>query len=110
LFIRLDLTRDRWRSVNGTFGVTRLVMQGDMPHPVPRGVVETMIAVVDTKGFLRLDEGLKVGSPVRLIAGPFAEQLGTLDRLDDFGRVRVLLEIMGATVPVRLERKFVTAA
>ena len=110
LFIRLDLTRDRWRSVNGTFGVTRLVMQGDMPHPVPRGVVETMIAVVDTKGFLRLDEGLKVGSPVRLIAGPFAEQLGTLDRLDDSGRVRVLLKIMDATVPVQLERKVVTAA
>src|SRR5258708_32245573 len=44
LFIRLDLTQHRWRSVNGTFGVARLVMQGDMPHPVPRGVVETMIA------------------------------------------------------------------
>jgi transcription antitermination factor NusG len=110
LFIRLDLTRDRWRSVNGTFGVSRLVMQGDMPHPVPRGVVETMIAAVDPKGLLCLEEGLKVGSPIRLIAGPFAEQLGTLDRLDDSGRVRVLLKIMGATVPVQLERRIVTAA
>jgi transcriptional antiterminator RfaH len=110
LFIRLDLTRDRWRSVNGTFGVTRLVMQGDLPHPVPRGVVETMIAAIDPKGFLCLEESLKMGSQVRLLAGPFAEQLGTLDRLDDSGRVRVLLEIMGATVPVQLERKFVTAA
>jgi hypothetical protein len=33
-----------------------------------------------------------------------------LDRLDASGRVRVLLEIMGATVPVQLERKYVTAA
>jgi transcriptional antiterminator RfaH len=110
LFIRLDLTRDRWRSVNGTFGVSRLVMQGDMPQQVPRGVVETMIAAVDPKGLLCLEEGLKVGSPIRLIAGPFAEQLGTLDRLDDSGRARVLLKIMGATVPVELERKIVTAA
>jgi len=110
LFIRLDLTRDRWRSVNGTFGVSRLVMQGELPHPVPRGVVETIVAAVDANGFLRLEESLKIGSQVRLMAGPFAEQLGTLDRLDDSGRVRVLLEIMGATVPVQLERKIVTAA
>jgi transcription antitermination factor NusG len=110
LFIRLDLTRHRWRSVNGTFGVSRLIMQGDMPQPVPCGVVESMIASVDASGFLCLGENLKVGSKVRLLAGPFAEQLGILDRLDDSGRVRVLLDIMGATIPVRLERKIVTPA
>jgi transcription elongation factor/antiterminator RfaH len=110
LFIRLDLTRHRWRSVNGTFGVTSLVMQGEMPHPVPRGVVEAMIASVDAQGLLSFEECLEVGSQVRLAAGPFAEQLGTLDRLDDSGRVRVLLEIMGRTVPVHLERESVTAA
>src|SRR5262245_16033148 len=32
LFVMLDLTRNRWRSVNGTFGVAGLVMQGDQPH------------------------------------------------------------------------------
>jgi transcriptional antiterminator RfaH len=69
-----------------------------------------MIASVDAKDFLRLEENVKVGSPVRLSVGPFAEKLGILDRLDDSGRVRVLLEIMGATVPVQLERRFVTAA
>jgi len=110
LFIRLNLTQHRWRSVNGTFGVTSLVMQGELPHPVPRGVVEAMIASVDAKGFLYLQETLQPGTQVRLAAGPFSEQLGTLDRLDDSGRVRVLLEIMGGTVPVHIERKFVTAA
>lgn len=110
LFIRLNLARHRWRSVNGTFGVNSLVMQGELPHPVPRGVVEAMVASVDAKGFLCLQENLQPGTQVRLAAGPFAEQLGTLDRLDDSGRVRVLLEIMGGTVPVHIERKFVTAA
>src|SRR5271154_7081548 len=40
LFVALDLTHQRWHSVNGTFGVSRLVMRGDRPQPVPRGVVE----------------------------------------------------------------------
>jgi len=33
---------------------------------------------------------------------PFAEQLAILDRLDDSGRVRVLLEILGRPVPVEI--------
>jgi transcription antitermination factor NusG len=72
--------------------------------------VEAMVASVDASGLLCLEENLKVGSQVRLAAGPFAEKLGILDRLDDSGRVRVLLEIMGGTIPGQLERRFVTAA
>jgi hypothetical protein len=85
-------------------------MQGEMPRPVPHGVVETMIASVDAVGLLCLEQNLTIGAQVRLAAGPFAEKLGILDRLDDSGRVRVLLEIMGGTVPVQIERKYVTAA
>ena len=100
LFIVLDLTRDQWRSVNGTFGVSRLVMRGDQPYPVPPGVVETLIAAADARGILRLAEKLRVGGSVRLMAGPFAEQLATLEELDDFGRVRVLLDILGRQVAI----------
>src|SRR6201995_4098463 len=39
LFTVLDMTRHQWRSINGTIGVSRLVMCGDQPNPVPRGVV-----------------------------------------------------------------------
>jgi transcriptional antiterminator RfaH len=53
---------------------------------------------------------LKPGSQVRLVAGPFAEQLGVLDRLDDSGRIRVLLKIMGAIIPVEVPRDYAIAA
>ena len=100
LFIVLDLSRDQWRKVNSTFGVSRLIMCNDRPQPVPRGVVETLTAAADPTGILQLRERLTIGSPVRLLAGPFAEQLAILEHLDDFGRVRVLVEIMGRHVPV----------
>ena len=48
---------------------------GDQPHPVPRGVVEALIEAADARGILQLARKLQVGSPVRLMAGPFAEQL-----------------------------------
>ena len=110
LFVALDLMRHRWRSVNGTFGVATLVMQCDMPQPVPQGVVESLIASTDQNGLLCLEQRLRVGSSVRLTAGPFAEQLAILDRLDNSGRVRVLLNIMGGPVPVQIRREFVVPA
>jgi transcription elongation factor/antiterminator RfaH len=100
LFIVLDLGRHQWRSVNGTIGVSRLVMRGDEPHPVPHGVVEALIESADVRGILQLGRKLQPGEPVRLIAGPFAEQLATLHRLDDAGRVQVLLNILGRQVAV----------
>jgi transcriptional antiterminator RfaH len=100
LFVVLDLAHHQWRSVNGTFGVSRLVMWGDRPHPVPRGVVEALIAAADARGILQLARKLEVGGPVRLMAGPFAEQLAILDDLDDTGRVRVLLHILGRKVAI----------
>jgi transcription elongation factor/antiterminator RfaH len=100
LFIVLDLARHQWRSVNGTFGVSRLVMRGDQPHPVPHGVVEALIAAADARGILQFRDKLQVGERVRLMAGPFAEQLAILETLDDAGRVSVLLDILGRRVAI----------
>ena len=50
------------------------------------------------------------GGTVRILTGPFADQLGTLQTLDDHGRARVLLEIMGAARTVTLEGRSLFAA
>lgn len=107
LFVVLDLCRDQWRKVNSTFGVARLVMRGDEPHPVPCGVVEALIASAKDGGILDLAEKLKVGGPVRLMAGPFADQLAILEELDESGRVRVLLDILGRQVRTTTEVRHV---
>jgi transcription antitermination factor NusG len=110
LFVALDLKRQRWRSINGTFGVSSLVMGGERPLPVPHGIVESMLELAEVNGLLQIRPDLKVGSAVRVAAGPFAEQLGILDRLDDSGRIRILLDILGRRVPVYLSRTQVLPA
>jgi transcriptional antiterminator RfaH len=104
MFVVLDLNRDRWRSVMGTFGVSSMVMSGELPCPVPSGIVESMLALADEEGLLHLQPDLKIGASVRLAAGPFAEQLGVLDRMDDSGRIRVLLNMLGRQVRVSIKR------
>jgi transcriptional antiterminator RfaH len=104
LFVRLDLAADRWRSVNGTRGVVRLVGSNDAPCAVPHGVIEHLIAACDVHGVMQRDFVLSPGQPVRILTGPFADLVGKLDRLADADRVRVLLDIMGSRVPVTLSR------
>jgi transcription elongation factor/antiterminator RfaH len=103
LFVAFDSEHRQWRRINGTFGVSRLVMRGESPHPLPRGVVEALFAASDAEGFLRHGLELRVGGSVRLLAGPFAEQMAILEDLDDAGRVRVLLDILGRNVSLSTE-------
>jgi transcription elongation factor/antiterminator RfaH len=109
LFVTLDLERDRWLSVRSTVGVSRLFTQDGRPVPVPIGIVESLIERSDAD-VTRLDAGLVNGQRVRILSGPFADFVGMLQRLDEAGRVRVLLEMMGTAVPVTLHRSALSPA
>ncbi len=111
IFLILDVGRQRWRSVNGTLGVQRLITDGERPSAVPPGIVETLIQSSDQRGALiyKRDE-LAVGDRVKLVAGPFAGSLGVLQRLDGVGRVQILLELLGGPVKVTAARDMVAAA
>ncbi|MCW2284307.1 transcriptional antiterminator RfaH [Rhodoblastus acidophilus] len=110
LFVPLDLERDRWRSINGTIGVSRIIAGDKGPIPVPRGVVETLLDYCDANGVCRFDRDLIEGQSVRIVNGPLAEMVGKLVRLDANGRVRVLLEILGGQVLATLDRAGLQAA
>jgi len=110
IFLILDLSRDRWRCVNSTFGVASLIMGVEQPIPVPQGIVETLVAATESSGTVRLDSDLEIGQKVRILSGPFAEIFCRLVHLDDRGRVRVLLEFMGSEVSARLDRSCVAPA
>jgi transcription elongation factor/antiterminator RfaH len=109
LFIVLDLKRDRWLSVGSTVGVSSVVTCNGRPAPVPVGVVESLIRQTDGS-LTRLDAGLIEGQSVRILSGPFADLAGTLVRLDEAGRVRVLLEMVGTVVPVAIHRSALSPA
>jgi transcription antitermination factor NusG len=110
IFVIIDLSKDRWRSVNGTFGVASLIMGADQPSALPPGVVEALVASCESCGAVRIDDSLVIGQKVRILSGPFAETLCHLAHLDDRGRVRVLLEIMGMEVAAQLDRSAIAPA
>jgi transcription antitermination factor NusG len=110
VFLILDLGRDPWLSVQGTVGVSSLFTCDHYPVPVPEGVVEALIENTDEANLTLFNRGLTPGQSVRILSGPFVDFVGTLERLDDAGRVRVLLEMMGTAVPVALRRAAICPA
>ena len=105
LFVRLDLTTQTWRSINGTFGVVHLLCNGDTPLAVPPGMVEEIMQRRDETGII-------IGSPHRLVAGmPVKVAMGRFDLEGLFeaksgqDRVVLFIKLLGrevrASVPLR---------
>jgi transcriptional antiterminator RfaH len=110
LFLRMDVSRHQWRSVNGTRGVVRLIMRGVTPQPVPRGIVEALQVQLSADDGMNWAVMFRTGQAVRIVEGPFVDFVGTLQHLDAGGRVRVLLDLLGRSVPLALPCEAVTPA
>ena len=112
MFVRIDLATQRWRSVQSTYGVSHLVLNGSDPAPVAGEVIQALKAREDASGYVTLEQRPKfaVGEKVRVLAGVFADNLGLFDGMADRDRVAILLELLGRKVRVSLEADLVAAA
>ena len=112
LFVRMDPARIRWRAVNGTAGVIRLVCHGDRPAPVPEGIIESLRDHEDERG-LHTPASLMVlepGTRLRVIGGALDDHVGRYERLSADERIVLLLNLLGREVKVRLPKNAVEAA
>ena len=109
LFVRLDVASDRWRSVNGTVGVSSILQTGGRPAPVPVGLVEQLRERTLDTGELGFEDDVAPGAAIRIVGGPFDSFLGEFRGMDGKGRAQVLIELMGRPVAVLLSRQAVMA-
>lgn len=99
LFVRLDLHVQSWRVINGTFGVVRLLCNGDMPLAAPDGLVEEIKQRRDESGTVVLPpRHLAIGEAVRVALGPFADLEGLFQEMSGRDRVVLLFNLLGRKV------------
>ncbi len=105
LFVGLDLEFDRWRPIESTVGVLRIIKGADRPLAAPAGLVEALLEGTGPDGVLNLaDPVTRPGQSVRITRGPFADQLAIVERSSGEDRVRVLLSVLGQQAPVEIVR------
>ena len=111
LFVAIDMTMQRWRSIYSTIGVAQLICNGDVPTAVPDEVVTTLKAREDAAGFIRLESRpLRTGDKIRILDGVFADCLGLYEGMTDSDRVTILLDLLGRKVRVLVCAEAVAAA
>ena len=112
IFVAIDMATQRWRSIQSTFGVSRLVSNGDDPAPMAEGVLRSLKAREDSNGFIRMDRRPQFtqGDRVRVLSGPFSDNLGLFEGLGDRDRVAILLDLLGRKVRVSIDADMVAAA
>ena len=112
LFVELNLERDRWRSINGTRGISYLLMNDEKPLLVPEYVVqglkeqETGDGVVLVASLIVFTKGDKM----RVKVGAFEGHTAIFDKLDDKKRVQLLLDVLGRETKLILPFDAVEAA
>lgn len=101
IFVRIT---SQFYPVMWTPGVTRVLMAGDQPARLPEAIVST-IKKREVGGFVKLpnnDRRLRKGDKVKITRGSFEGQIGVYDGMTAHQRERVLLELLGAWIPVEL--------
>ena len=108
LFVNLDIDTARWRSINGTVGVSRIVSFGQKPSSVSDDFISNLKEAEGSDGLIATGEdSLRPGQDVEILNGPMAGTIGKLLRLEAGNRVTILLSMLGHVVQSRMAREAV---
>ena len=112
LFVGMDLENSRWRSVNGTRGVSYLLMSDDHPAVVPGEIIENLKSQENETGLVPATSLILFakGDKVRILDGSFKDQIAVFETLDNKQRVQLLLNFLGRETKISLPYYAVEAA
>ena len=112
IFVGMDMEVARWRSVNGTRGISYLLTNNEYPTAMPSYIIqnlksqETSDSIVPVSSLLTFTKGDKV----RILDGMFKDQIATVEMFDANQRVNLLLSFMGRETRFALPEKPLEAA
>lgn len=95
IFIALDPAQGKWRAVNSTVGITKLVSFGAAPAPLPDALVAGLVQRCDSTGTLIPPAPLQPGESVTIMSGPFVNFVATVETIASDKRVWLLLDFLG---------------
>ena len=95
MFIKFDRTEPKWHKINNTYGVSRLITFNSILKSVPSIFIDNLIKRYDSSGKLIPIEGMKKGDKVKILEGPFANFIATVEKYETDQRIWVLMDYMG---------------
>ena len=103
VLIKMILDNETWLLIRTTQGVTSFIGSGNKPIPISKQEVSAIMRFMEEEEPL-YKTSYVIGEAVKIVDGPFADFLGTIDSIDEArGKVKVLVSIFGRETPVELD-------
>ena len=95
MFISFDKTELKWQKINNTYGVSRLITFNSILKPIPTTFIDSLIKRYDSLGKLIPIVEMKKGDKVKVLEGPFANFIATVEKYESEQRIWILMDLMG---------------
>ena len=95
MFIRFDRAGSDWHKINNTYGVSRLITFNSILKSIPNTFVNDLKKRYDLSGKLHPLKKLKKGDQVKILKGPFANFIATIETYETNQRIWILMDLMG---------------
>ena len=95
-----------WRSILGTFGVSSLILDGEVPALLDSEIITDLKSRESPAGFIALPDErarFKRGAKVRVRRGPFRGSLALVEGMSSDERVLVLMRLLGRETRIELD-------
>lgn len=103
ILVKMILDDRTWSVVQHTPGVTAFVGTTQRPKPISDEEVEGIRRFSEQEA-PQYKAKFSVGEALKIIDGPFADFIGTVDSIDeDKGKLQILVSIFGRETPVELD-------
>ena len=105
ILLKMIMNNDTWHLVKDTDKVTGFVGgTPDRPQAISNDEAAYMLGQVD-QGVKKVSSGINFseGDEVKVIEGPFASFVGTIEAVSDKGKIKVNVSIFGRPTPVELD-------
>ena len=101
MFIRFDKAESEWNKINSTYGVSRLVTFNSILKPIPTKFVDILMERYGLSGKLLPMEKFKTGDQVKILKGPFANFIATIETYETDQRIWMLMDLMGRETKIQ---------
>ena len=101
MFIEFDREKSNWSKINNTYGVSRLVTFDAFLKSIPTIIIDNLMSRCDFSGKLLTPEKLKKGDKVKILNGPFANFIATVETYETEQRLWVLMDLMGRKAKIQ---------
>ena len=100
MFIKFDRVKAKWHKINNTYGVSRLITSNSKLKPIPTIFIDNLMMRYDLSGKLLPVEKLKKGNQVKVLEGPFAGFIATVESYESEQRIWILMDLMGRNTKI----------